>query len=280
MKKRIINSIIVSVLASFLVMTTACSGASKTSSTVSKTESSVSSDRSSREESSAASRDIANESSVSVSSEAQSGAPEQSSDQESKTESSEGSESSDKEESSKTVNDNSEQSTDRSGEGSQSASIPEMYDGYYFDDEQIVEDYHTAVEFTDNEEFNELFAKNNIDAQFQQEIREAENESDMRSVTIKYAELWKAEVDNAYNKLNTLLEDVPAEQEKLVQSQEEWSASLGDIEAGFKQDAASEGIQGTQAMLAADSAMMNYYKGRAAVLYLQIYILTGQSDLG
>lgn len=159
------------------------------------------------------------------------------------------------------------------------SSLPEAYDGYYFDDEQIVEDYHTAHDFTDNEEFNALFAENDLNRQFESDSREVENESDMRALTIRYGELWKQEAQDAYEKLSVLLEEVPAEQEKLVQSQQTWEASLEETENGFLQEASEQGVQGTQAMLAADSAMMNYYKGRAAVLYEQIYQLTGSFSL-
>ena len=169
-----------------------------------------------------------------------------------------------------------ETSQESSGEES---SLPEMYDGYYFDDEQIVEDYHTAVELTDDEAFNALFRENKLDQQFQQDIREVENEMDMRTVTIRYGELWKNEADEAYQKLADLLETVPAEKEKLEHSQEEWLASLEKTENSFLEETSDGDVCGTQALLAVDSAMMNYYKGRAAVLYQQIYVLTGSFEM-
>lgn len=172
-----------------------------------------------------------------------------------------------------------EGSSDGSEDVSDEISDASTYDGYFFDDEQIVDDYHTAVEFTDDEEFNSLFMENEIDKQLKQELREVENETDMRAVTISYGEKWKNEAANAYEKLLTLLEDKPTEKEKLIKSQEEWLNTIGDAEKSFRQEADESGIIGTQALLASDSAMMNYYKGRAAKLYQQIYVLSGSFEL-
>ena len=172
-----------------------------------------------------------------------------------------------------------EDSSESSGEVSDESSEESGYDGYYFDDEQIVDDYHTAVKFTDDEEFNALFMENELDKELQQELRDVENETDMRSITISYGEKWKKEAGDAYDKLLSLLEDKPKEKEKLVQSQEEWLNTLEDTENGFRQEADENGIIGTQALLASDSAMLNYYKGRAAKLYQQIYTLSGSFEL-
>lgn len=276
MKKRILSIILVCALASAFVMTTACSGGKKKVNSSAETVSSVSAGQSSSDDGAAEPAESSTQSSDKESSTAQ-----ESSMDESKAESSSDESSNAEEQSSMVSDEESEQeSSGEESEGSAEASVPEMYDGYYFDDEQIVEDYHTAEEFTDNEEFNKLFRENDIDRHFQEEIRNAEDESDMRAVTIKYAGQWKSAVDLAYSKLYELLADVPAEQEKLVASQQEWISSLDETENGFRQDAAEEGIQGSAALLAADSAMMNYYKGRTAVLCLQIYILTGQLELG
>lgn len=171
----------------------------------------------------------------------------------------------------------SDESSDSSADNE--ASLPEQYDGYYFDDEQIVKDYHTAKEFTGDEKFNALFKENSIDKEFQKEIMETENESDMRAVTIKYGKRWKEEAGNAYDKLLELLESIPEEKQKLIESQNEWESTLDETESSFKNEAGDENIMGTQALLASDSAMLNYYKGRAAVLYQQIYSITGSFEL-
>ena len=143
---------------------------------------------------------------------------------------------------------------------------------YYFDDEQIVTDYHTAEVFTDDAAFNELFAANELDAAYMTESKELTNVADMRNLAITYGEKWREEVDNAYNQLFDLLSDNSAEQDKLITSQQQWVASIEETESSFRTEAESEGTYG---LLAADTAMMNYFKSRAAVLYHQIYLLTG-----
>lgn len=258
MKKRLLAAMVLGALVTSCVLSSGCSpqknqSASPNNSTV---HSSAASENSKEEAVSAisadeSSRDVTESSDIS---EAESSTPEESS--------------RDEQPSAESSAENSEENS------SEESSLPEMYDGYYFDDEQIVEDYHTAHDFTDNEAFNKMFADNPLNQQFEADSREVENESDMRALTIRYGELWKQEAQDAYEKLSALLKEVPAQKEKLIESQEKWEASLGEIEQGFIQEASEQGVRGTQAMLAADSAMMNYYKGRAAVLYEQIYQLT------
>lgn len=171
--------------------------------------------------------------------------------------------------------DNSQEPSDEASEASNWEEVSQS-DGYCFDDEQIVEDYHHATVFTDDEAFNALFADNSLDTAYRQEQMEAETLTDMRQITIKYAEKWKDEVDAAYQKLHTLLEERPDEQQKLETSQQKWVSSLEATEDSFKKETESEGTQG---LLAADSAIMNYYKGRAAILYQQIYVLKGTFEM-
>ena len=101
----------------------------------------------------------------------------------------------------------------------------------------------------------------------------------MRKITIKYSEIWKAESENAYNKLSDMLEQNPEEKEKLIISQAEWNEGLEAAEASFQSEAEEKALNGTQEFLSVDSAMLNYYKGRAAVLYYQIYLISGSFDI-
>ena len=149
-------------------------------------------------------------------------------------------------------------------------------EGYFFDDEDIVEDYHTATVFTDDEDFNKLFAENEIEKAYKEEMKNPETVAEMRIVTEDYTRRWQQQVDKAYDKLSAALDDRPEEKEKLVSSQEQWRSDLEKTEAGFIQEASGRGTYG---LLAADSAMMNYYKGRAAVLYHQLYLLNGSFDM-
>ena len=147
-------------------------------------------------------------------------------------------------------------------------------DGYEFDDEQIVEDYHTAVTFTDNEEFNEIFKNNAYDSAYNEDLKNAVSIQDMRTVTESYGEKWKAMVSTVYNALSV---DLDAEEnEKLSQSQEQWLQGLAEKESSFMDEAKNGGTEG---LLSADTAIMNYYKGRAAKLLEQIYTFNGGIDL-
>lgn len=149
-------------------------------------------------------------------------------------------------------------------------------DGYYFDDEQIVTHYHDAKAFTNDESFNELFSKNKIDQQYKEETEMMETLSQMREAAIRYGEIWKAEVTKAYQKLFDALKDKPEEQQKLERSQQEWESSLSDAESSLREEAEENGTLGP---LAADNSVMNYYKGRACVLYHQLYLLNGSFSM-
>ena len=100
----------------------------------------------------------------------------------------------------------------------------------------------------------------------------------MRNVTTNYAQRWQSEVSTAYNKLYALLADNTEAKTALENSQAEWNSGLAEIENSFYSEASESGA-GTEALLSADTAVMNYYKGRAAVLYEQIYELTGSFEM-
>lgn len=148
---------------------------------------------------------------------------------------------------------------------------------YFFDDEQIVEDYHTAQTFTDDETFNESFINNSIDKECSDKMKDAVTETDMRLIIGEYIEKWKEQSLSAYEKLKELLKDNPDELEKLEISQKNWTDTLDSKkEEWYSSENFAE--LGTMGLLSADTAMMNYYKGRAAVLYQQIFILTGNME--
>ena len=88
---------------------------------------------------------------------------------------------------------------------------------------------------------------------------------------------WKEQSQTAYEKLKELLSDKPSELERLENSQKNWESELEDKKQEWY---APENFtkSGTMGILSADTAMMNYYKGRAAVLYQQIFVLTGNME--
>ncbi len=150
------------------------------------------------------------------------------------------------------------------------------FDGYQFDDEQIVDDYHTAKVFTSNDTFNEIFAENSLDKEYNTEQQNAGTSSQMRQITAKYSAKWKDKVSEIFEDLDSMLSDRAEEHEKLLQSQDEWISGLGEVENSFYSEADGAG---TEALIAAEAAVMNYYKGRAAVLLEQIYELNGEINL-
>ena len=171
-----------------------------------------------------------------------------------------------------------ESSTDKESSEDENSFTDENSDSaYFFDDEQIVKDYHTAQTFTDDETFNESFKDNSIDKECSDKMKEAISETDMRTVIGEYTEKWKEQSQTAYEKLKELLGDNRSELDKLEKSQEEWLESIEEKRTEFYD---TENIRqlGTMGLLSADTAMMNYYKGRAAVLYQQIFVLTGNME--
>ena len=158
----------------------------------------------------------------------------------------------------------------------ESEALEVSVDGYQFDDEQIVHDYHTAKEFTKNEEFNEIFKTNAIDAEYDKELKKAMSIRDMRNTTATYTQKWEAEVDVAYDALSRKLADNSEALGQLSASQQEWKDSTAAAEESFGAEAQDNGSEG---LLAADTAMMNFYKGRAAVLLEQIYEIDGTITL-
>lgn len=164
--------------------------------------------------------------------------------------------------------------TSKEVESSEEAS-EESEDAYYFDDEQIVDDYHNATEFTDNEEFNDLFLSNRIDYKYKQELQDANTISQMRAVTANYAEIWKTEEEKVYKNLSDLLKDKREAKSALEISEQEWKDGIQEITDEFYADI-DPNNGGSEELLSADTAVMNYYKGRTAKLYEQIYQLTGE----
>ncbi len=166
------------------------------------------------------------------------------------------------------------QESEQSDEMTESQAAEVSVDGYQFDDEQIVKDYHTAQEFTKNEEFNALFKSNAIDKEYGAALEEATTILSMRQSAISAANKWKDKIDPVYAALGEMLVSKPEELAKLDQSQKEWDEGVVTTEESFKTEAEGAGSEG---LLATDTAMMNYYKGRVAVLLEQIYELNGNT---
>lgn len=141
---------------------------------------------------------------------------------------------------------------------------------YTSDDESIEPSNHQRSEYTDNEDFNTLFEKNALDADYQAAVADAP-ENQMASITAQYAAYWEIEVENAYNALADALDS------NLDAEKEEWNSDA-EVKTQEIYDAAkSEG--GSLAVLNAYAEIMNLYKTKAAQLYEQVYTLTGSFSL-
>lgn len=160
-----------------------------------------------------------------------------------------------------------EESTEQSSEITES-SINDF--PYTSDDESIEESAHQHPEYTDNENFNTLFAANGLDSSYQKALADAP-ESQMASITAQYASYWKIEVENAYNAL------ADATGSNLDEEKEEWNAEAEVKTQEIYDTAKSEG--GSLAVLSAYAEVMNLYKAKAAQLYEQVYALTGSFSL-
>ncbi|MBQ8135477.1 MAG: DUF1311 domain-containing protein [Clostridia bacterium] len=173
------------------------------------------------------------------------------------------------------VEESSESSVEESSmDESQAANV--VVDGYQFDDEEIVTDYHNPKTFTSNEEFNKLFVANALDAAYNEAQKGADSSTEMLNITSIYALKWKDMADTAYNNLYSKLADYPSEQSKLVDSQEKWQTGIEAQETLYEHEAQDGG---TESLLVSQAELMNRYKSRAAVLFEQIYELDGTINL-
>ncbi len=156
--------------------------------------------------------------------------------------------------------DSSEESTDESS--------------YEYSEQTININYRNPSVFTDNDEFNQLFENNSIDTAYKEAARETDGTtSSMRSLVQEYAKKWEDEVDTAYEILCNELADNEEQLTQLRQSQQEWLSSVDAVEQNFIDEQRNQG--GSVDLLAADTQMLNYNKARAASLYEEIFVLTG-----
>lgn len=143
---------------------------------------------------------------------------------------------------------------------------------YTSDDENIEESTHVQPSYTDNSDFNTLFSQNSLDASYQQAMADA-TETSMNNIAAQYIGYWQTEVDNAYNTLLTLT-DSP---DTFSSRQEEWAANAETQKQEIYDNV--EGGGGTMAVLSAHTEVMSVYKTRAAELYEEIYVLSGEFKL-
>lgn len=122
---------------------------------------------------------------------------------------------------------------------------------------------------TENPNFDEKFQDNPIDKAYIQDNNQAISNKDMVEVSEKYAGIWREEVAAAYD---ALLEKVTDERkETLKKEQQAWSDGTEAALQEFHDDA--QAVGGSMAQVDEASRVMDYYRGRAATLYEELYAL-------
>lgn len=123
---------------------------------------------------------------------------------------------------------------------------------------------------TNNEEFNKKFQKNPLDAAYVKEMNGAVSTKDMAAVSEKYAGLWQKEIEHAYGALKTALAaDSTTKWQSAEDGQKTWESEKAGKLKKIADDAAAAG--GSIAKLDAASGTMDFYRDRAAALYLSLY---------
>lgn len=123
---------------------------------------------------------------------------------------------------------------------------------------------------TDNAEFNRKFAENPVDKAYIKESDKAVSTIDMVNVSEKYAGLWQKEIDHAWSELTKKIStDSSGKPAKLKAEQKSWEDGKT---AGLKKisdEALAAG--GSMAQVNEASAVMDFYRSRAAQLYRELY---------
>lgn len=120
---------------------------------------------------------------------------------------------------------------------------------------------------TDNKEFDALFKQNPIDAAFIKESANASTTAAMTQLSDKYANIWLNEINFAYNKLLSTVNDV--DKKALQASQQKWTKDTPGALKKINDSTSSDG--GSLAAVEAAGKVMDYYRDRAAKMYRELY---------
>lgn len=120
---------------------------------------------------------------------------------------------------------------------------------------------------TDNKAFDALFKKNPIDKKYIQESNNALSSVDMVKLSNKYAGIWEKEITSAYTRLCKLAKG--GELTKIKDGQTAWEN--GKSEALKKISDTAQAAGGSMAQVNEASAVMDFYRSRAAQLYRALY---------
>ena len=121
---------------------------------------------------------------------------------------------------------------------------------------------------SDDPGFSIAFSQNPLDAGYAAEAEDAATTREMLEISRKYRDLWKEEVDSAYQRLLSMVTGEAYDQIKKEQAQ--WVAQTPGILGSGEEN--GEGA-GTTEILEQMNREMVYYRSRAATLYSQLYQL-------
>lgn len=131
---------------------------------------------------------------------------------------------------------------------------------------------------TDSEAFDRLFAENPLDKKYKAEIAAAVSNLEMAKVSDRYAELWRAETDRAWAELQKPMKlDSSGKPAALEAEQRKWEDGREAALKKIADDAQAAG--GSLAQVETSSRVMEFYRGRAAQLYRELYGYTQKFQL-
>ena len=123
---------------------------------------------------------------------------------------------------------------------------------------------------TDNEAFDKKFTDNPIDKAYISESDQAVSTVDMVNVSQKYAGVWQDEVDHAYSLLTEkMATDSSGRPAQYKAEQKSWEDGRAAALKKISSDALAAG--GSMAEVDAASAVMDFYRSRAAQVYRELY---------
>lgn len=120
---------------------------------------------------------------------------------------------------------------------------------------------------TDDKAFNQKFAKNPIDKAYIEASVQAVSNLDMVNTANKFAQVWAGEVTSAYDKAVKLAKGTQLDQ--IRADQNDWLTEKPAALKKISSDAQTAG--GSMAKVTEATAIMNFYRSRAAEVYQQLY---------
>jgi len=124
---------------------------------------------------------------------------------------------------------------------------------------------------TENEDFNAVFARNDIDMAYYDVATDSGSTTAIVRASNKAAAQWQTVIENAYDELKSTAEDTAATEK----DQNDWNANVDAAVQAIKDKAGDDGL----ANITVSYEIMLLYREKAGQLLEQIYAITGELDL-